>query len=126
MYYDRGDEANCKTHYNFSVNLYTKGGQVASKEAPAQVQREIVKEKAKNKIDWKAEPAAVLAAVDRLVTEPLVRLRELRVPVIAAVHGKVIGGAMAFFLNTDHAVADADARFQHGNAAALLETERSW
>lgn len=60
LYYDRGDEATCKTHYNFSVNLYTKGGQVASKEAPAQVQREIVAEKAKKKIDWKAEPEVVL------------------------------------------------------------------
>ena len=43
------------------------------------------------------------------------RLRELGVPIVAAVHGKLIGAALAASLNADAVVADADSTFQHGN-----------
>ena len=47
--------------------------------------------------------------------EGYVGLATLRVPVVCAVHGAMVGGAAAIFLQTDVRVADRSATFQHGN-----------
>ena len=44
-----------------------------------------------------------------------VNVRDLRVPVMCAVHGAMVGGAAAIFLHTDLRVAESEATFQHGN-----------
>ena len=43
------------------------------------------------------------------------RMRDLHVPIVCAVHGAMVGGAAAIFLQTDLRVAESDATFQHGN-----------
>ena len=47
--------------------------------------------------------------------EGVVCMRNLRVPISCAVHGDVIGGAAAIFLQADLRVAESEATFQHGN-----------
>ena len=42
-------------------------------------------------------------------------MRDLRVHVVCAVHGAMVGGAAAIFLHTDLRVAEREATFQHGN-----------
>ena len=44
-----------------------------------------------------------------------VQLRALPVPIVCAVHGKLIGGGVAACLNSDYIVADSAATFEHGN-----------
>ena len=44
-----------------------------------------------------------------------VRLRGLSLPMACAVHGKLIGGALAASLNGDYIVAERSATFEHGN-----------
>ena len=44
-----------------------------------------------------------------------VDMRNLRVPVVCAVHGAMVGGAAAIFLHTDLRVAERQATFQHDN-----------
>ncbi|MGN6323458.1 MAG: hydroxymethylglutaryl-CoA synthase [Dyella sp.] len=43
------------------------------------------------------------------------RMRELPVPVICVVHGKVVGGGLAAMLNADYRICSADASFNVGN-----------
>ena len=57
---------------------------------------------------------ALVYSCDRLLAG-FVELRRLGVPVVCAVHGKLIGAALAAALNADHVVAAASATFQHGN-----------
>ncbi|MEZ4273145.1 MAG: enoyl-CoA hydratase-related protein, partial [Myxococcota bacterium] len=49
------------------------------------------------------------------LSEGLVGLRRLSVPVICAVHGKVVGGGLALMLNADYLIASADTSFNFGN-----------
>ena len=42
-------------------------------------------------------------------------MRALRVPVVCALHGAMVGGAAAIFLHADLRIAANDATFQHGN-----------
>uniref|UniRef100_A0A0D3JHQ8 Enoyl-CoA hydratase n=1 Tax=Emiliania huxleyi (strain CCMP1516) TaxID=280463 RepID=A0A0D3JHQ8_EMIH1 len=42
-------------------------------------------------------------------------LRSLGVPVVAATHGKLIGGGIAVLTCADYVVAAAEATFEHGN-----------
>ncbi|KAL3902564.1 MAG: hypothetical protein SGPRY_012013, partial [Prymnesium sp.] len=42
-------------------------------------------------------------------------LRSLAVPITCAVHGAMIGGAAAIFLQADYRIADEKSTFQHGN-----------
>ena len=51
----------------------------------------------------------------RATFEGYVGLATLQVPVVCAVHGAMVGGAAAIFLQTDVRVADRSATFQHGN-----------
>ena len=44
-----------------------------------------------------------------------VQLRTLSLPTVAAVHGALVGGALASCLNTDYIVAEAGSTFEHGN-----------
>ncbi|EOD12434.1 enoyl-CoA hydratase, partial [Emiliania huxleyi CCMP1516] len=44
-----------------------------------------------------------------------VTLAALPVPLFSALHGRLVGGAAALFLQTDYRVADSRALFQHGN-----------
>ena len=54
-----------------------------------------------------------------------VAVRGLRVPVVCAVHGSMIGGAAAIFLHADLRVAESEATFQHGNLSRGLFRHRS-
>ena len=47
------------------------------------------------------------------VSHPFVELRELSVPTTAALHGRMIGGASALFLQTDVRLTDRESTFQH-------------
>ena len=64
--------------------------------------------------DWNfARPPA--AALMHWFAEALTAIRRVSVPVLAILHGHLIGGAVAMALNTDWRVATANASFQHGN-----------
>ena len=60
-------------------------------------------------------PLAASAYSCEQLLEGFVQLRGLCVPFICAVHGKLIGAALAASLNADYMVADVDATFCHGN-----------
>ena len=62
--------------------------------------------------------ALLLASLACVLYESIrgfVALRELCVPAVAAVHGAMIGGAAAIFLQTDQRIAERGSTFQHGN-----------
>jgi enoyl-CoA hydratase/carnithine racemase len=64
--------------------------------------------------DWNfARPPA--AALMHWFAEAWTAIRRVSVPVLAILHGHLIGGAVAMALNTDWRVATANASFQHGN-----------
>ena len=44
-----------------------------------------------------------------------VGVRDIGVPVVACVHGKVVGGGLAAMLNADYRIAHAGANFNYGN-----------
>ena len=44
-----------------------------------------------------------------------VGIREMHAPLVSAVHGAMVGGAAAMFLQTDLRIAESKATFQHGN-----------
>jgi len=57
----------------------------------------------------------VLSLVLREVYNGFLKLSALPVPVVAAVHGSLVGGALAGMLHADFVVAEAAATFEHGN-----------
>ena len=62
--------------------------------------------------------ARSIAGSVAIVNETIVgffALRALASPIVAAVHGTLVGGAIAVCLSADVVVASEDATFQHGN-----------
>ena len=64
--------------------------------------------------DSRAPLVASAYSCEKLL-DGFVKLRGLRIPFVCAVHGKLIGAALAASLNADFIVAHADASFCHGN-----------
>ena len=63
-----------------------------------------------------------LAASTRLLLHTVlgvVSIRRTQMPVACAVHGAMVGGAAAIFLQTDVRASEASATFQHGKSLAL-------
>ena len=58
-------------------------------------------------------PASALAC--KRLLDGFIELRSLEIPIVCAVHGKLIGAALAACLNADYILANADATFCHGN-----------
>ena len=58
--------------------------------------------------------ADAAASITRSITG-FVQLSRLPFPVLCAVHGRMVGGAAAIFLQTDYRVSETEATFQHGN-----------
>ncbi|GAB2576254.1 hypothetical protein GCM10027066_19050 [Dyella jejuensis] len=63
----------------------------------------------------KALPVLVASRVTYDIYRAFTSIRELEVPVICVVHGKVIGGGFAAMLNADYRICTADAVFNYGN-----------
>jgi enoyl-CoA hydratase/carnithine racemase/acyl carrier protein len=59
--------------------------------------------------------AASLSAVVEDISGCVTLLRDLSVPVLSALHGKLTGGGVALALNTDWRVCTLAAKFNHGN-----------
>ena len=51
----------------------------------------------------------------RFLPQGFICLRDLNAPSVCAVHGDMIGGALAFFLQFELRVAESKATVQHGN-----------
>jgi enoyl-CoA hydratase/carnithine racemase len=51
----------------------------------------------------------------RFVYEGFFQLRYVQLPVVCAVHGKLIGGGIATMMSADYVVADVESTFCHGN-----------
>ena len=62
-----------------------------------------------------AKPLAASAHSCEKLLAGFVAMRRLGVPVVAVVHGKLIGAALASALNADVIISERDATFQHGN-----------
>ena len=62
-----------------------------------------------------AAPLAAVALGCRAAFDGFGALYKLGVPMVAAVHGKLIGGGVAACLHADYIVADSKATFEHGN-----------
>ena len=60
-------------------------------------------------------PLAAVALGCRAAFDGFSALYNLGVPMVAAVHGKLIGGGIAACLHADYIVADSEATFEHGN-----------
>ena len=62
-----------------------------------------------------AAPLAAVALGCQAAFDGFGALYKLGVPMVAAVHGKLIGGGIAACLHADYIVADSKATFEHGN-----------
>ncbi|NER96523.1 MAG: enoyl-CoA hydratase/isomerase family protein, partial [Symploca sp. SIO1B1] len=60
-------------------------------------------------------PVLTAARVTYDIYRAFVGVRDLKVPVICAVHGKVMGGGLAAILNADYRICAKDALFNYGN-----------
>ena len=60
-------------------------------------------------------PHAALASSLKTVYDGFIRLRSLPFPCLSALHGTLVGGALAGFLHCDYAVAEILSTFEHGN-----------
>ena len=60
-------------------------------------------------------PLAASAYSCEALLDGFVQLHALQIPIVCAVHGKLIGAALAASLNADYIVSHADATFCHGN-----------
>lgn len=60
-------------------------------------------------------PLLTAAQVTYDIYRAFVDIRQLPVPVISVVHGKVLGGGVAAMLNADYRICTADATFSYGN-----------
>ena len=68
-----------------------------------------------NPYGWRATQLISLARDLYESIRGFIELGGLNIPIVAAVHGTMIGGAAAIFLHADLRFADRDATFQHGN-----------
>ena len=51
----------------------------------------------------------------RFAYEGFFQLRDMQLPIVCAVHGKLIGGGIAIMMSADYVVADTESTFCHGN-----------